>query len=130
MPRIGQLLTQANQLGEIRANGDLSLANFSACQDVLRRVDKTFKAFFARVKRGVKAGFPRFKSASRFDSMTFPSYGDRCRLLDNGKLRVQGVGLMKVKLHQAVEGVIKTVTIKREAGRWYACFSVECEALA
>jgi putative transposase len=27
-----------------------------------------------------------------------------------------------------VDGKIKTVTIKREAGKWYACFSVEVEA--
>src|SRR3954451_19299237 len=51
--------TQANQLKEIRAAGDLTLANFSACQNVLRRVDETFKAFFRRVKRGGKAGYPR-----------------------------------------------------------------------
>jgi putative transposase len=37
---------QANQLKDIRTAGDLGLANFSASQDVLRRVDKTFKAFF------------------------------------------------------------------------------------
>jgi len=118
---------QANQLKEIRANGDLSLANFSACQDVLRRVDQTFKTFFARVKRGERAGFPRFKSHTRFDSLTFPSYGDGCRLLDNEKLRLQGIGQVKVKLHRAIEGNIKTVTVKREQGRWYVCFSVECE---
>lgn len=119
---------QANQLKEIRAAGDLRLENFSCCQDVLRRVEKTFKAFFARVKKGVKAGFPRFKSRRRFESMTFPSYGDGCRLLDNGKLKIQGAGQIKVKLHRLIDGAIKTVTVKREAGKWYACFSVECEA--
>jgi putative transposase len=121
--------TQANQLKEIRDAGDLGLANFSAAQDVLRRVDKTFKAFFRRVKEHKgKVGFPRFKSRARFDSYTFASYGDGVRLLDTGKLRVQGVGLVKVKLHRPVDGQIKTVTIKREAGRWYACLSVECAA--
>ena len=30
---------QANQLKEIRAAGALGIANFSACQDVLRRVN-------------------------------------------------------------------------------------------
>src|SRR5215831_10179812 len=65
---------QANQLKEIRAEGACTLANFSACQDVLRRVEKTFKAFFRRVKNGEKAGYPRFKSRRRFDSYTFPSY--------------------------------------------------------
>lgn len=118
---------QASQLKEIRAAGDLSLENFSCSQDVLRRVDKTFKAFFRRLKAGEKAGFPRFKSRSRFDSLTFPAYGDGCRLLDNGKLRIQGAGQIKVKLHRPVTGTIKTVTIKREAGKWYVCFSVECE---
>jgi putative transposase len=118
---------QANQLKEIRAAGDLALANFSCCQDVLRRVDKTFNAFFGRVKNGQTPGYPRFRPASRYDSITFPAYGDGCKMLDNGKLRLQGVGAVKVKLHRAIEGKIKTVTVKREAGRWYAVFSVECE---
>lgn len=119
---------QANQLKAMRVDGCLTLANFSCCQDVLRRVDKTFKAFFARVKRGVTPGFPRYRSSRRYDSITFPSYGDGCRLLDTGKLRVQGAGHIKVKLHRPVEGTIKTVTIKREAGCWFAIFSVEREA--
>lgn len=119
---------QANQLKEIRAEGWLDLANFSCCQDVLRRLDKTFKAFFRRVKNGEKAGFPRFRSHRRFDSITFPSYGDGCKVLPSGKLKIQGAGHLKVKWHRPVEGTIKTVTIKRAAGKWYVCFSVECEA--
>jgi len=95
----------------------LGLANFSCCQNVLRRLDKTFQAFFARVRRGEKPGFPRFRSFRRYDSITFPSYGDGCRLLEDGKLRIQGAGLVKVKLHRPVEGEIKTVTIKRDEGR-------------
>jgi putative transposase len=38
---------QSNQLRDIRAAGDLRLVNYMSCQDVLRRVDKTFQAFFA-----------------------------------------------------------------------------------
>jgi putative transposase len=79
-------------LKEIRAQGDLELANFSCSQDVLRRVDKTFKAFFRRVEAGEKPGYPRFRPVNRYDSITFPSYGDGCKLLDDGKLRLQGVG--------------------------------------
>lgn len=115
---------QANQLKAIRADGTLGLANYSACQDVLRRVDKTFQAFFRRLKEGRRPGYPRFKSRRRFDSYTFPAYGDGCKLRDDGRLYVQGVGILKVKLHRSVVGCIKTVTVKREAGHWYVCFSV------
>jgi putative transposase len=118
---------QANQLKAIRADGSLGLANFSACQDVLRRVQKTFDAFFRRVKAGDKAGYPRFKGRDRFDSYTFPSYGDGCKVRDTGKLYCQGIGELKVKWHRRLQGTIKTVTLKREAGRWYVCFSVECD---
>jgi putative transposase len=34
---------QAHQLKAMRAQGLLGLANFSCCQDVLRRVDKTYQ---------------------------------------------------------------------------------------
>src|SRR5262245_16822582 len=101
---------QASQLKEIRSTASLGLANYSACQDILRRVEKTFKAFFRRVKAGQKAGYPRFKSRRRFDSYTFPSYGDGCRLKD-AKLYLQGVGHIKVKLHRPIDGVIKTITV-------------------
>lgn len=122
---------QANQLKAIRTAGDLGLANFSAAQDVLRRVDKTFNAFFRRVKSGAKKpGYPRFKSRRRFDSYTFPRWGDGCRLTDAGRLYLQGIGHLKVKWHRPFDGTTKTVTVKRQAGKWFVCFSVESIAEA
>lgn len=115
---------QANQLKEIRDMGNLELANYSACQDVLRRVDKTFKAFFRRIKVGEKAGYPRFKSRDRFSSFTFPDWDNGCHLTEYGRLKVQGVGIIKLKMHRPIVGEIKTLTLKCDAGKWYACFSV------
>jgi putative transposase len=117
--------TQANQLKEIRDAGDLALPNYHCAQDVLKRLDKAFQAFFRRIKHGEKPGFPRFKSHRRYDSITFPSYGDGNKLLEK-HLRVQGVGDIQIKLHRPVNGKIKTVSVKREAGEWYVCFSAEC----
>ena len=118
---------QASQLKDIRAAKNSSLANYSCSQDVLRRVDKAFKAFFRRVKLGQNPGYPRFKSHRRFDSITFPSYGDGIRL--NGEaLRVQGIGCIKVKLHRPLIGNVKTATLKRECEKWFVCFSVEYQA--
>ncbi len=119
---------QANQLKEIRDAGNLGLANYSACQDVLRRVDKTFQAFFRRIKGGEKVGYPRFKSRDRYDSFTFPAWGDGCHLTEAGRVKVQGVGSVKIKIHRLLAGEIKTLTLKREAGKWYACFSTLIDA--
>ena len=115
---------QANQLKEIRdTNPEYALLNYGATQDVLRRLDKTFKSFFRRVKNGEgKAGYPRFKGKDRFNSITFPTYGDGIKLRDN-RLYVQNVGLIKVKMHRALEGEINTVTIKQVCDKWYAVFS-------
>jgi putative transposase len=117
--------SQANELKELRQEiPDVSLLNFSATQDMLRRLDKSYKAFFRRVSRGEKAGFPRFKGYNQFSSITFPTYGDGIKLRDN-RLYIQNVGLVKVKLHRNIEGEINTVTIKRECDKWYAVFSNE-----
>jgi putative transposase len=97
--------------------------NFSSAQDTMRRLEKAYAAFFRRVKAGDNPGFPRFKTSDRYDSFTFPSYGDGVRI--NGKLRVQHVGLIRIKQHRSLEGVVKTVTLKHEAGKWYAVFSCD-----
>ena len=117
---------QANRLKQLRSDGLVGVDNFSCCQDVLRRLNKSFIAFFARIKHGQKPGFPRFKPNQRYNTLTFPSYGDGCKLVDK-LVYIQGVGQIKVKLHRPVDGKIKTVSIKREGGRWFVVFSVECE---
>src|SRR5262245_11442686 len=45
-------------------------------QDVLARLDKTYQAFYRRVQRGEKAGFPRCKGRNRSHSFTFKEYGN------------------------------------------------------
>jgi len=99
--------------------------NVSSCQRTLRRLDKAFCAFFRRVKTGETPGYPRFKGYNRFDSAEF-TYGDGVRFREN-RLYVQYIGEIKVKLHRPIEGKIKTAVIKRQAGRYYACFSIEVE---
>jgi len=115
---------QANTLKEIRSfHEGLAQLNCSASQNILRRLDKAFQAFFRRIKSNNKPGFPRFKNRDRFDSITFPTYGDGIKL-KRGKLYVQNVGNMRINLHRELEGRIKTVTIKRQNGHFYAAFPV------
>src|SRR5258708_5136803 len=54
-------------------------------QDVVKRVDRAFDAFFQRVEEGKKPGYPRFKSRFRYHSLTFKQYGNSFNVLDCGK---------------------------------------------
>ena len=119
--------SQANQLKDIRRDRpDVAAANFSMLQAVCRRAQRSFEAFFRRVAAGQEPGYPRFKSRARWDSVTFPSYGDGCKLKGE-RLSIQGVGTLKIKLHRPVGGPIKTVTLKRSCGTWYAVLACEVE---
>jgi len=117
---------QHKQLPEIKASRpELSTVYAQVLQDVLRRLDKAFAAFFRRVKSGDKPGYPRFRSRSRYNSFTYTQSGFA---IEQGKLKLSKIGKVKIKLHRAIEGKVKTLTIARTStGKWYACFSVECE---
>jgi putative transposase len=72
-------------------------------QDVLARLDKTYQAFFRRVQRGEKAGFPRCKGRDRFHSFTFKEYGNGARL-DNGFLALSKIGRISVHWSRPIGG--------------------------
>ncbi len=112
--------SQANQLPEIKASRpDVASLHSQVLQDVLRRVDKSFKSFFLRIRRHQTPGFPRFQGKHRYDSLTYPQAGFAL----GTKLQLSKVGNVKIKLHRELKGEVKTLTIKRENGNWYACFS-------
>src|SRR5260370_28201277 len=92
-------------------------------QDVLHRVDKTYQAFFRRGN-----GFPRFKGQGWFDSFTYPQAGFR---VEGSQVALSKIGNVKIKWHRRLAGQVKTLTLKHEDGKWYACFSclVEVEPL-
>lgn len=94
-------------------------------QDALRRVDKALAAFFRRVKNGEKPGYPRFKSAQRYHSFTFPD-GQRWKL-EGERLKLAGIGDIKIRLHRPIGGTVKTCTIKRDVDQWYVTFSCEVQ---
>jgi putative transposase len=105
-------------------NPFLARTNCSSCQATLRRLDRTFQAFFRRIKSGEKPGYPRFKGPGRFDIVEFPAHGDGCKLA-GALVYFQHIGHVKVKLHRPVAGTIKTVSFKHEADGWHVVFSCE-----
>ncbi|MCX4530166.1 transposase [Streptomyces sp. NBC_00841] len=129
--RYGQ---QSAQLKDIRAFDPERQGrwSFSSQQATLRRLDKAFSAFFRRVKAGEKPGYPRFRSGKRFDTVDFPKDGDGCRWDATAhdpvtRVRLQGVGHVKVHRHRPVAGKVKTISVKREGRRWYVILTADQE---
>jgi putative transposase len=66
---------QAAMLVSEKKDGNFNGAFSQVLQDVLRRLDRSFKAFFRRVKTGDKPGYPRFKGEGWYKSFTYPQAG-------------------------------------------------------
>ena len=98
-------------------------------QEIRDRLIKAYQNFFRRVRerkagKNTKAGFPRFKAKGRYTSITYPQFGFRIdRERKSHMLRMSKIGRVRIGLHRPIEGTIKTLTIKKEAGDYYAVFS-------
>jgi putative transposase len=116
---------QAAMLVVEKKDGNFTCVFSQVLQDVLRRLDKSFKAFFRRVKNGEKPGYPRFKGVGWYKSFTYPQVGFK---LDCSKLTLSKIGSIRIFKHREVEGKIKTCTIKKDLlGHWYAILVSEME---
>lgn len=129
--RKGLSLRYGNQAAELKAVrlADERLAGYSFTteQQVLRRLDKTFSAFFGRVKRGAKPGFPRFRAKARFDSAEM-RVGDGLTIRKSNRLGIVGIpGEIKVRWHRPLPTGAKVgaAVISRKAGKWFVCFQIE-----
>jgi len=60
-------------------------------QDVLARLDKTYQAFFRRIREGQTPGYPRYHGRDRYNSFTYTEFGNGARL-DNGFLILSKIG--------------------------------------
>jgi putative transposase len=119
------LYTQLRKVKELKhENPSAAPIHSHVLQIVVQDLDKAFQAFFRRLKAGETPGYPRFKGRDRFDSFGFKEYGNGFRL-DGRRLKLSGIGRVRVRWHRPMEGTIKTVRIIRKAGKWYASFACE-----
>ena len=130
-------------------------------QNVLKRVDFAYQNFFRRVKNNSgngeykKPGFPRFKGYGRYDSFTFPQYGNgadiriyknnndlnnkKSKSKDKHTIRLSKIGEIKYISHieigetknkttgkiEKIPYQIKTITIKKEVDKWFVVATVD-----
>jgi putative transposase len=114
---------QATELPDLKtACPDYREMQSQVLQDVLRRVDKTFQAFFRRVQHAQTPGCPRLHGQGRYHSFTYPQSGSGA-VLNGSLLSLSKIGRLPVRLHRPLAGTPKTVTISREADGWYVSFA-------
>jgi putative transposase len=82
-----------------------------AIQDVVERIDKSYKLFFRNQKHGIKSGTPHFKKRTNYKSFTLKQAG--YKLLDGNRIKV-GNKIYKYFKSQEIEGNVKTLTVKRD----------------
>jgi len=80
----------------------LSRVHVQVLQNIAMCIDLAFKAFFRRCKAGEAPGYPRFRGHGRYDSMTFPQYGDGCRMTDR-VLKLLKAGACRIVQHRPLE---------------------------
>ena len=124
--RRGISLRYGNQAAELKAvreaDPDLARWSFTALQQVLRRVDQTYAAFFKR-----KRGFPRFRASARYHAATF-RVGDGLTIKKDRRIGVVGVpGGIKAVWHRDLppDAKLGTAILTRQNGKWFLVLSVE-----
>lgn len=99
-------------------------------QNIIERLDNAYQRFFKWVKtrKGMKYGVPGFKKSREYSSFTMTQAG--WAILDRNSIRI-GRHYYKFVKSREIEGVIKTVTVKRDRiGRLWVCFSTFDENFA
>lgn len=113
--------SQMKQLHELKEEfTDYQRVDGQVLQQVIQRLDKTYKEFFIRIKRKQKSGFPRYKNQYRYKSFTLKTQGWK---LDGKYFTINKIGRFKLRLSRNILGNIKIIRIVRESSnKWYACF--------
>ncbi len=110
---------------ERHTNPALGEVYSQVAQDVLRRLDRAFRAFFEH-----RAKYPRFKKFSQSGSFTYPQAYNGSAKPDpiRKRLYLSKVGNVRAVFHRPMprDATLKTCTVVREPnGEWYASLVYE-----
>ena len=82
------------------------------------------KALRELKKKGYQTGALKFKKYGEFDTCIYNQSGFDIDTSDP-TLYLSGIGKIKMKIHRSITATIKQITLKRKAGRWYACITTD-----
>jgi len=120
------LYDQQKQLTELRAvDPEWRAVPAWVERSALARLDRAFQAFFRRVKRGEKPGFPRFRSRDRYDSFDLGSSLPR---VDGDRVQLPAIGAVKFHRYRELRGAVRHVSVRRGARSWTISFACDLGA--
>lgn len=125
------LFDQTKSLAEWRGFDEEAAALPSNLQRwTIAKVNDAFTGFFSRIRRkNGKAGFPRFRSMSRWRSFGFREFSGLT--LDGPHLRFKGMpGRLRLHLHRQLPKAAKilSATFTRCGGQWHVAMQVRVPA--
>jgi putative transposase len=85
----------------------------TVCRGTLTRLDEAFRGYFRRIRAGQAPGYPRFRSVSRWDSLSWSDVSGWKLTESSRRLYLQGVGHVKANLHTPLRGTPKTLVVRR-----------------
>ncbi len=119
--------SQCRELTALRAEVDwLKAAPVHALQGALRDLDQAYQNFFAG-----RSAYPRPRRKTDKESYRYP---DPAQLAiertgrSSGKMKLPKLGWVKLRGWQALPGDLRTITVSRRAGRWFAAVQCQREA--
>lgn len=83
-----------------------------AIQDITDRIDRAYNLFFENLKNKIRTSPPGFKKVAKYKSLTLKQAG--YKFMDGNTLRIGKQNFRYFKSRD-IEGVVKTVTIKRNS---------------
>ncbi|WP_293123706.1 transposase [Moorena sp. SIO4G3] len=94
-------------------------------QDCVKRVDFAFKRFLKGDSSGNRSGKPRFKSKSRYKSLTFSAFSKNP--IQGNKLMLPKFGWVKMVYHRPISDgfKIKTAVVTRKSDGYYVTLSLQ-----
>ncbi len=118
-------ITQHRFLNSLKENEFPWMYEVSKCapQEALRDLDKAFNNFFRGLKNKQKVGFPAFKKKGLRDAFRLTG----TIKVNKKSIQLPRLGTIHLKETTEVKGKILSVTISREADRWYVSIPVEQE---
>ncbi len=123
----GRPLALHDQLRQVagvrRADACYSALHSHTMQLIVAEVDRAWRAC---QQRGGKGRPPSLRKEGPIRSLGFKQFRNGFHI-DGRRLRLFQIGRVAVRWHRQLQGIIKTLRVFREAGKWFAAFACVVE---